>query len=424
MKKIIFNNQHGERSAFHWKWSAFLFIFAVSLLLFSSCDDGDEEAVRYAVDVTVQYPEGYADGTPSDIEVKATNTQTGTNASAKTNADGVAQFSLVSGIYSFSVALETEEFAFNGLLENTTVAADKSITVTLHASSLSGGLVFKEIYYSGSPIEGATGTTGYLQDSFTEIYNNSDEVIYLDNIGFGALDPVVSNSPSVWVDENGNLPDRLPLFGYSFYFKGSGTDHPLEPRTSTVIAVDGIDHKTDPAGNSLSPVNLANADWELYVGDINNGKDADAPGVPNMELLHTTITTAFDATYSVFGPAMVIFRFPENTDPADFASNEANLSTKPGTTKPQHLRIPKEYVIDIVECVNHDTNKREKRVPSDLDAGYTFIASGTYSAKSVRRKVKQIIDGKVIYKDTNNSTEDFLQDQTPTPFVHPTTVDQ
>lgn len=424
MKRAIFNNQQGERSAFHWKWSAFLFISAISLLLFSSCDDGDEEAVRYTVDVTVQYPEGYTNGAASDIEVKATNTQTGTNVSAKTNTGGVAQFTLVSGIYSFSVAHETEEFAFNGLLENTTVAADQSLTIPLHASSLSGGLVFKEIYYSGSPIEGSTGTTGYLQDAFTEIYNNSDEVVYLDNIGFGALDPVVSNSPSVWVDENGNLPDRLPLFGYTFYFKGSGTDHPLEPRTSIVIAVDGIDHKTDPAGNSLSPVNLANADWELYVGDINNGKDTDAPGVPNMEPLHATVTTAFDATYSVFGAAMVIFRFPENTDPVAFAADEANLSTKPGTTKPQHLRIPKEYIIDIVECVNHDTNKRNKRVPSDLDAGYTFISSGTYSSKSVRRKVKQVIGGKVIYKDTNNSTEDFLQDQTPTPFVHPTTVDQ
>lgn len=424
MKRIAFKNQPHNGNVFPRERNAFLLIFAVFLLLFSSCDDGEEAAVRYTVDVTVQYPEGYTDGAAADIEVKATNTQTGTAVSFETNTNGVAQFTLVSGIYTFSVVHETEEFAFNGLLENTTVAADQSLTVTLVASSLSGGLVFKEIYYSGSPIEGNTGTTAYLSDTFTEIYNNSDEVIYLDNIGFGVLDPVVSNNPSPWVDENGNLPDRLPLFGYSFYFKGSGTDYPLAPRTSIVIAQDGIDHQTDPAGNPLSPVNLGNADWELYVGDINKGKDADAPGVPNMELLHTTTTTAFDASYSVFGGAMVIFRFPENTDPADFASNEANLSTKPGTTSStQYLRIPKEYIIDVVECVNHDTNKRNKRVPSDLDAGYTFISSGTYSGKSVRRKVKQVIDGKAIYKDTNNSTEDFLQDQTPTPFVHPTTVD-
>ncbi|HMT67602.1 MAG TPA: DUF4876 domain-containing protein, partial [Bacteroidales bacterium] len=47
----------------------------------------------------------------------------------------------------------------------------------------------------------------------------------------------------------------------------------------------------------------------------------------------------------------------------------------------------------------------------------------TYNSKSVRRKVEKILDGKVIYKDTNNSYNDFINDQVPTPFVHPTTVD-
>ncbi|MEA5129259.1 MAG: DUF4876 domain-containing protein [Proteiniphilum sp.] len=401
----------------------FLFIAAISLLIFSSCSDDDEKvAVRYTIDVTVQYPDGYTEGSASDIEVKATNTQTGTSVSAKTNANGVAQFSLASGVYSFTVAQETEDFVFNGLLENTTIAEDKSLSITLHASAVSGGLVLKEIYYSGSRVPGSSSSSSYFHDSFTEIYNNSDEVIYLDNIGFGALDPATSNTPSPWMDGNSYPQDRLPLFGYTFYFKGSGTDYPLQPRTSIVIAMDGIDHKDDPAGNPDSPVNLGNADWELYVGDINGGKDADAPGVPNMEVLHTTSTSLVDALYSVFGPAMVIFSFPEGTDPAAFATDAANLSTKPGGNTTEYLMIPKDHIIDIVECVNHD-GRHNKRVPADLDAGLTFIEAGTYSGKSVRRKVSQIIDGKVVYKDTNNSTEDFLQDQTPTPFVHPTTVD-
>lgn len=423
MKRTLFNHPLEEKGRFHYKWVAFLPVLALFLIFLPSCDKEEGEAAKYTVSVTAQFPEGYADGAASDIEVKATNTQTGKDITAKTNADGAASFSLVSGIYNFSVAHETEEFAFNGLSENETVAANKTVTLKLHASALSGGLVIKEIYYSGSAIEGKSGT-GYYSDSFTEIYNNSDETIYLDNIGYGALDPTSSGKPSVWADENGNLPDRLPLFGYSFYFKGSGKDYPLAPRTSIVIAMDGIDHKSDPAGNPNSPVNLANADWELYVGHINSGKDADAPDVPNMEVLYSTTPTQFDALYSTSGPAMAIFRFPEGTNPENFAKDENNLSTKPGKTKPQHLLIPKDYMIDVVECVHHDANKRNKRVPSELDAGITFISKGTYSSLSVRRKVKQIIDGKVIYKDTNNSTEDFLQDQTPTPFVHPTTVDQ
>lgn len=84
--------------------------------------------------------------------------------------------------------------------------------------------------------------------------------------------------------------------------------------------------------------------------------------------------------------------------------------------------VPSDYVIDAVEVVRVEENKRYKRIPDALDAGKVWC-SGTYVSESVRRKVKQIIDGKVIYQDTNNSSNDFLGSQTPTPGVHPTVVD-
>lgn len=421
MKTLLFKHNNAKEFSVKTARSLCLLIFLLSILLLPSCSDNDEEAKRYVVKVTVNYPEGY-NGLASGVEVKAVNSQTGSSTAATTDASGIAQFNLVSGLYNFTVAHETEEFVFNGLKENQTVSQDMAVSVDLHATSLTGGLVFKEYYYVGSPVEGKA--VGYSSDQFMEIYNNSDEVIYLDNIGIGCLDPLASSSVSVWVDSNGDLLNVLPLSGYSFYIEGSGKDHPLEPRTSIVIAQDGIDHQTDPLGNPASPVNLGNATWETYVGDINNGKDADAAGVPNLTLLSTTTTTQNDALYSVFGPALIMFRFPEGVDPAAFAANASNLSTKPGTSAAtQYLMIPKEYVVDAIECVYNDPGKRNKRIHSDLDAGYTFITGGTYNGKSVRRKVKQIIDGKVIYKDTNNSTEDFLKDQTPTPFVHPVTVD-
>jgi hypothetical protein len=34
-----------------------------------------------------------------------------------------------------------------------------------------------------------------------------------------------------------------------------------------------------------------------------------------------------------------------------------------------------------------------------------------------------IVDGRVIYKDTNNSSEDFLHDLDPTPGENPSTVE-
>jgi hypothetical protein len=40
---------------------------------------------------------------------------------------------------------------------------------------------------------------------------------------------------------------------------------------------------------------------------------------------------------------------------------------------------------------------------------------GTYSGTSLRRKVKQEIGGRKVLMDTNNSTNDFEENKTPTP---------
>lgn len=397
-----------------------LILAAITILFFAACSDDDDVARTYAATVTVTYPEGYGETLAEGINVTMTNSLSGGTVSAVTDASGVATFEgLEAGTYSITAVGENDEFAFNGLLDTATIAADASFEITLLATALEGGLVFKEIYYTGSktPEDGS-----YYSDQFHEIYNNSDETIYLDGLCIGLMQPT-SSSESVWVDESGELMDRLPLQFYVWYVPGDGDDYPLEARSSIVIAQDGIDHQTDAAGNPNSPVNLGNADWETYCGDINDGKDADAPGVPNLSMMFTTSTSMYDWLHSVFGAGVIIFRLPEGTDPVTWAEDPANLMTRPGSTSTtEYLMVPKEYVIDAVEVVRIEEDKRYKRIPSDLDAGMVWC-SGTYVSESIRRKVKQIIDGKVIYQDTNNSSEDFLGSQTPTPFVHPTTVD-
>jgi len=407
----------------NWKFtgnSALLFMaIAGFMILLNSCRKNDV-AKKFILTVAVQYPDGYSATVAEGIKVKVNYTSTARVDSAVTDAAGNAQFNLPAGMYNITANGETTEFAFNGSADNIMHSDVQTVTIKLHAAALGGGLVFKEIYYVGSK----TPTGGnYFADQFQEIYNNSDDTIYLDGLAIGSLMPITSGSASTWVDGSGNLLPRLPLQGYIAYIPGTGKQHPLLPRKSIVIAQDGIDHKTDPLGNPSAPVNLGNADWEYFVGDFNSGKDADAAAVPNLSIMFTTSTTLVDQLYSVFGSAYVLFRLPEGTDPIAYAINEANLSFAPGSSSgTKYLMLPREYVIDAVECVRVEENQRFKRIPAELDAGYTF-SDGTYVSQSVRRKVKQIVDGKVIYKDTNNSTEDFLNKQTPTPGVHPTTVD-
>jgi hypothetical protein len=396
----------------------FLTIMLVLTGLFlASCEKEGAKLLNFTVKVS--YPAGYSFTDMSDIKVTVVNNLTSREDSARTDADGYATLQIEAGSYTISASMLTEEFAFNGIVESVTVNdVIISVDVSLVAVSLEGGLVFKEIYYTGSK---TPSLTSYYADQFHEIYNNSDEVIYLDGLCISVLDPTSSTTASPWVKSDGSLRDSLPCLFHVWMWPGTGQQYPLAPRTSIVLAQDGINHQTDPAGNPSSPVNLANAQWETYVQA--SGKDTDTPGVPNLTLVYTTSTTMFDWLSSVFGSAVVLFRLPTGLDYQSFVSNPANFKTKPGSSSTtQYLMVDKNWVIDGVDEVQADPTKQFKRLPVALDAG-KVNCSGTYVSKSVRRKVDKIIGGKVIYKDTNNSTNDFLGEQTPTPFIHPAVVD-
>jgi hypothetical protein len=394
----------------------FLIVMILTGMYCISCKK--EGAKLYDIKVTVAYPSGYTASDLSNIKVTMKNVLTAREDTTRTDATGVASFKLEAGTYTLSASIKSADFAFNGIKENVTIAPTAlTLDVTLEAVALKGGLVFKEIYYTGSK---TPSLTSYYADQFHEIYNNSDSVIYLDGLCIGVLEPT-SSTASVWVKTDGTIDDNLPVTFHAWMVPGTGKTYPLQPRTSIVIAQDAIDHKTDAAGNPSSPVNLASAQFETYVAAP--GKDTDTPGVPNLTLMYTTSPTMFDWLSSVFGSAVVLFRIPTGLDYATFVSNPSNFKTKPGSTSTtQYFMINKSWVIDAVEEVQADATAQKKRLPTSLDAGMVYC-SGTYVSKSIRRKVEKIINGKVVYKDTNNSTVDFLGEQTPTPFVHPTKVD-
>jgi hypothetical protein len=389
-----------------------LIILAMAWVMPSCEDDG---APLYSVTVSVTFPDGLTVTDKSDVTVKALNTVTAIEKTVQTDNVGNATFLLEAGTYTFSATQTTDEFVFNGITANQTVnATSLAFVVDLVAASRKGGLVIKEIYYTGS-LTPASGS--YYSDQFVEIYNNSDSVIYLDNLCLSVMDPNSSATENVWAAQT----SKLPMTFHTWTWAGNGTSHPLQPRTSVVVAQDGFNHKSDAAGNPNSPVDLGNAHYETYVEAQPTIKDVDYAGVPNLTLVYTTTTTSNDWLMPVFGPALVIFRLPIAY--TTYASNPDNFMTKPGSTaSTEYLMIDPSYVIDAVECVRVEEDKRFKRVPVALDAGMVWC-NGTYTSQSVRRKVEKIIDGKVYYKDTNNSSEDFKGAQTPTPFVHPTSVD-
>ena len=400
------------------KKTFFSVLLLVAVVLFAACsDDDDKVASKYTLTVTIDYPAEIDPSEVADLAVKANNLQTSSEYTA-TITDGKISMLLPAGEYDVQATAKTGEYALSGLKSRVEVYANASATVQLNIAAGSG-LVFKEIYYSGVK----NGKTPYF-DQFYEIYNNSGEVIYLDQLILGIVEGGQGGIASPWVDESGELMKKIPLYGYTVAFPGTGKDYPLEPGKGVVIAEDAFNHHSDPAGFSGSPVDLGNADWEIYTGEFNKGEDVDNPNVPNLEILgYTTGSTTLDFQLAYTGNALIIVRLPEGITPTGFYSNDANFMNKPGSAgSTKYLMIPQEYVLDGVDLVNSVEAKRVKHLRPEVDAGRIFN-SADYSGTSVRRKVKSITNGRVVYQDTNNSTDDFLNGQTPAPGVQPSHVD-
>nr|WP_319570754.1 DUF4876 domain-containing protein [uncultured Draconibacterium sp.] len=392
----------------------------ISLLL-TNCRD--HIAPSHLITIKINYPDGFTVADfPADVTVTAKNSNNTRTTTAITTSDGNAIFELVEGNYNFTTSFaingnDGEEYIFNGIISNYSLISESAVTMNLILADNTGGFIFKEVYYAGSS---TLENKGYYSDQFFEIYNNSGDTLYADGLSIALHESTSTSSPTNWVDGNGHLLARIPLTFHTWTIPGNGTEHPVLPGESFIIAQDGINHQTDEIGNPNSPVNLGNADWETYVES--SGKDMDASAVPNLTLVYTTNTKMYDWTASSIGPALVLFRFPDN-DWDNYVSEAGNFMTKPGSSRStEYLMIDRSFIVDAVECAKFDAEEIYKRLPAELDAGYTYIEAGNKSSLSVRRKVKMIIGDRVIYKDTNNSSEDFLHDLTPTPGVNPTSV--
>jgi hypothetical protein len=271
----------------------------------------------------------------------------------------------------------------------------------------SNALVFKEYYYSASLTPAGKQ---YSSDQFIEIYNNSENVVYADGLSIVEHESYGIGT-NFWAYMDNSFVVKM-----IWTFPGNGSDYPINPGNSICMARDAFDHKDDPNGNPLSPVNMGNADFEFWV-DMARGSDIDNFNSPN--LIEDLFT--FRGSDVVFhikgGSAIAIVDIAlDSTDRTNYIN--ANLIKKESTSSRWYCTITNDMVIDAVEVVFDEAHAVYKRFPLVLDAGYTYVPSGSKSGKCIRRKIKTIIDGRVVYQDTNNSTEDFEKDVDPKPWIY------
>lgn len=394
-----------------------------------------------------KYP-SVADKGVANVTVILKNTATEDQIVGKTDANGELKLDAVlPGSYSVQAELQLKQSEyeqqlgeetsyeivhFGGFDEKVTINANTSSKLVRITSGNLGDLVIKQYYYAGS--DNKLGAN--FRDQFIEIHNNSDQTIYADGLYLVFLEGNVNSNMTTYTLSNGQYDWSKTAGGgasantdyvYSnilIKIPGSGSQYPILPGKSIIVAQTAINHKMpfdDINGTGIAiqepdrTVDLSHADFETYMGDYNIsiGKkpfawDIQNIMVPDMQVAYWSIASN-DLILNV--NSMLGLGILRATD-AEVASWQKVAAPK-APTGTLFLQIPKNYIIDGIDITDKE-QKVPKDFPADIDASRTFIvnsqgqAEGTFSGFSVIRKTKEIISGRVVLQDTNNSANDFV----------------
>lgn len=416
-------------------------------------DDTDNNFVQsISHQITVTYGDIYDNKPAEGVSLKFLNKGTSASYTTTTGTNGIAKITIPAGEYEITAsktlsATEAEnltgqniEVSFNGNIPSITINSSQNTpSVMVIASGRIGNLIIKQVYYSGSN----TRTAANFRDQFFEVHNNSNEIIYLDGYCFAQIRGAASTSKANSV-EKGYLTDG----GYDWSkaegladqgekantdyiyaeeviaFPGSGNQYPLAPGKSAIVAQNALNHKqplvvvengktkTYEVTSPELTIDLHKAQFEAYYADYLDTKglatDIDNPQVPNMTILYK-ISGNRDMILDTFGrDAFVIFKEDKATIDGWRRAPLPTVNKQGQGTATQFLQIPNSVVIDGVHLQHFNDEKAiPRRLPATIDAGYIKGIKGNYSSESAIRKVKKNIGTRVIYQDTNNSTNDF-----------------
>jgi len=435
-----------------------ILLLLTAVIALSSCGEDDDfggaalQSVPFAVNLKYD-DETFNGQAVAQGNVILKNTNTGDTYTLETNASGVANFTeILPGTYDvtatktltntefnavFGYMPSTESVTFNGAQGQVLVNANVSATTIELKSARIGDLVIKQISYAGShATQGAV-----FRDQFIEIYNNSNEIIYADGLYIAQLYGKTSTTTSSFTLSNGQFDWSQSLnmtsgssantnyvyADYVFKIPGNGTQYPIQPGESIVLAQSAINHKAPLTSNTGTPITIQNpdltvdlstADFEAYLGDfrVSLGEtvylyDIQNPAVPDMEIAYWGregfANNNKDMILDSNGrDSFVIFRadnfstYPNFTDPS--VTTVINTST-------YFVQIPISTIIDGVDLQHYSPNsQRPKMLPSQIDASF-INTDAAYNSQAVIRKTKTTVDGRIILEDTNNSANDFVK---------------
>lgn len=378
------------------KKSSYLF-FILILFLASCSEDGGR---FYTAHIQLLPPESFSTLPYEEMEVTLTNKDQGTVYSLPSSSTGQVAFNVEPGYYTASVHYQaTSGLIFSGRIESLSLLSDQeeSGIIELPLSQVkTSALVIKEIYFGGCK---GLNNENYQADQYVSLYNNSDQIIYLDGLCVGVVDPGY-NLESPWMKYTDMK--RIPVNDLTWQFPGSGKEYPLAPGEEIFIATNAVDH-TGGEFQQANSVDLSGVDWGFW--DVSLERQNITAGVKPMTLLANLNPLLEMYAFPVLGPTFMVFSLQDSQE--EYVENPDNREPRPtaANQNKRYLMVPREWVIDCVECVKDGNSP--KRVPNELDNGKCYISGELYSGQSVIRKKTGMVDGHFVYQDTNNSTEDM-----------------
>lgn len=375
----------------------------------TACSDDDTPVAYYPVTVSVNLPDEIKTATVNDEEYLFKNVSTNELKTFKS----ASEIELTEGLYDVTYTAHVTmpngvATTMRAMRQSVRITAGENlIDLTAYNTIDSDDLMIVEVFNTGT----TNATGGQNRDSYIKLYNNTDKVIYADGL-------TLFESDFSTVQKYDYTPDVMPthvVVRTLFTVPGDGTRFPVKPGEYFLMC----DRANQASENSFD---LTHADVEWYdQSQVASQQDTDNPDVPNMDKVfsYSRSITILDQSQRAFGIARL--KVPAEKFLEDYAYTATyTLVTAAGSferTKDGCYKVPNEWVVDVVNMTPRDNYMWNVTSPA-LDCGWTYTAQNssdkTRYFKSVRRKMLYLNDeGNPVFKDTNNSTEDFNPRVTP-----------
>lgn len=384
-------------------------------------DDGGGSSVLAALTVHVSLDPadaelatalGWSEGVPG-VEVHVNRNGTATWELKTTDADGTVIFEdlLKSPLYRVyagqrlsaadaeAVSMPVRAFADGRMLP---VTGPTDLELDLLADR-PGDLVISEINWASPPPWETNGS--YYGGMYFEIYNNSDQVQYLDGLVFGFAFFLLKDydhtscafSATVRTDGGGLYT------GHSLQFPGTGTEYSIQPGEAKLVAHSAIDHT--PVHPQL--LDLRHADFEVGLPQL-----ADNPAVPDMR--HVGLRPWPDQGLLALPLYYLSKPFDPRAMPIEFRDSQGR----------GYVRVLRDQLYDTAafETLWPDSDLEAPTCIPMVHRNFDRLQGGLYEIGfgvkeplgSLQRLAARTENGRVVLQNTNTSAFDFaLLTQTP-----------